>query len=111
VRGAALAGSGALLLVAAAVPCTPGAPLPVGDGFDVPLRNWVHVPAAVLVFYVWPMAAHGWTRRLLAANLVALVPLTWIVPHGRAVAVLQRTMVGLAATALATWTPSQEGRG
>ena len=73
------------------------------------LRDWCHVPAAVAVFYLLPLAAHGWTRALLVVNLVPLIPLIMISPHGPATAVLQRTMMLLAAAALLTWQSTQAG--
>ena len=67
------------------------------------------MPAAVACFYLWPVAAHGWTRRVLVANLVVLSPFTLTDPHGSANAVLQRTMVVAAAVALVRWQPSRSG--
>lgn len=105
-RGAATLAAGCLLALIAALPCSETCPIPLIEGTGMALRDWVHVPAAVACFYLWPMAAHGWTRRLLVANLVVLSPFTLADPHGSANAVLQRTMVTLAASALLGWQPT-----
>ena len=105
-RGAAALAAGCLLALLAAVPCSEACPIPLVEGTGMALRDWVHVPAAVACFYLWPVAAHGATRRLLVANLVVLSPFTLTDPHGSANAVLQRTMVTLAAAALVCWQPT-----
>lgn len=105
VRGAALGAAGICLLVTAAVPSSPGCPLPVLDG-RTPRRDWVHVPAAITAFHLLPVAASGRLRQLLIVNLAVLGPPTLLAPHGGITAVLQRSMTLLGALALATWTPS-----
>ncbi|HEV2761327.1 MAG TPA: hypothetical protein VGV86_17340 [Acidimicrobiales bacterium] len=105
-RGAAALAAGCLLALLAAVPCSEACPIPLVEGTGMALRDWVHVPAAVACFYLWPVAAHGTARRLLVANLVVLSPFTLTDPHGSANAVLQRTMVTLAAAALVCWQPT-----
>ena len=107
-RGVALGAVGACLLVTAAVPPSPGCPLPVLDG-RAPRRDWVHVPAAITAFHLLPVAANGRLRQLLAFNLALLGPPTLFAPHGRITAVLQRSMTMLGALALATWSPSSAG--
>jgi hypothetical protein len=104
-RGVALGAVGGCLLVTAAVPSSPGCPLPVLDG-RVPFRDWVHVPAAMTAFHLLPVAASGRLRRQLAVNLALLGPPTLFAPHGHVTAVLQRSMTLLGALALATWSPS-----
>jgi hypothetical protein len=108
-RGAALATAGACLVVTAAVPSSPGCPIPLLDG-KVPRRDWVHVPAAMAAFHLVPVAARSRLRALLTLNLVALGPPTLLDPHGPVTALLQRTMTALAAVTLATWVPPPAGR-
>ena len=110
-RAAALAGAGAMLVLAGAFPSSKGTPLPIRDGLHVPLRSWVHVPSALVSFWLWPVAARGRWRPFLAVNLAVLAPSALISPHGRATAVLQRTMVATAAGALACWSPEPPGVG
>jgi hypothetical protein len=108
-RAAALAGAGAMLVLAGAFPSSKGTPLPIRDGVRVPLRSWLHVPSALVSFWLWPVAAEGRWRPLLAANLAVLGPSALISPHGPVTAVLQRTMVATAAGALACWSPTDPG--
>ena len=106
-RGLALAAAGGCLLASAAVPSSPGCPIPLLDG-RVPLRDCVHVPVMTAAFHLWPMAANHRLRPLLVANLLLLGPPALFAPHGPVMAVLQRSMAAMAAAALATWSPTTD---
>ena len=104
-RGLALATAGGCLLVTAALPSSPGCPMPLLDR-HVPARDWVHVPMAVTALHLLPLTTSGRLRRLLGVNMLLLGPSTLVSPHGPLTAVLQRTMTALGAVALGTWSPS-----